>query len=33
MPHNGIAKLSADGKVITMAALKEITNFKKKSQL
>jgi hypothetical protein len=29
MPHSGIAKLSATGKVITMAALIEITNLKK----
>jgi hypothetical protein len=27
MPHSGIAKLSVTGKVISMAALKEITNF------
>jgi hypothetical protein len=29
MPHSGIAKLSATGIVTTIAALKEITNFKK----
>jgi len=31
MPHSGIAKLSATGKVITMATLKVITKFKKKN--
>jgi hypothetical protein len=32
MPQSGIAKLSATGKVITMATLKEMTNFKKKKK-
>jgi hypothetical protein len=32
MPHSGIAKLSATGKVITMATLKVITKLKKKNK-
>jgi hypothetical protein len=33
MPYSGIAKLSATGKVITMAVPKEITNLKKKIKI